>query len=245
MSQINMVLQKRMKGGEKSKKMEEMAKQSASGNLSSFSGIFSNAELSDSEKQVIEAILLDYSVKQGDIDGDLKSLIALSSEVKAITTQALLLHGERIKRAQQILKNYREGAFTAWLIATYGNRQTPYNFLQYYELVNAMPRTLRPQIETMPRQAIYSLASREGDVKVKQQLIEEYRGETKYELLLRIRELFPLADDDKRKKSAGESTINALQKIAESFTRRKVALTKKEKDEIKHLLEEITDFVGR
>ena len=49
------------------------------------------------------------------------------------------------KERKTILKNYRDGAFSAWLIATYGNRQTPYNFLQYYELYITLPEHLHLQ----------------------------------------------------------------------------------------------------
>src|SRR6185437_5934673 len=114
-------------------------KQSANGNLSSFSGVFSIADLSNHEKSSIETILKDYAIDPENLDDDLAHLISITSEVKAINNQAALLHGERIKKAHTILTRYRDGAFTAWLIAAYGNRQTPYNFLQYFEFCEAMP----------------------------------------------------------------------------------------------------------
>lgn len=42
-------------------------------------------------------------------------------------------------------------------MAAYGNRQTPYNLMQYYEFCEAMPKHLRPQIELMPRQNVKRL----------------------------------------------------------------------------------------
>lgn len=192
MSDVNSVLNERLKKGRQTSKITALAKQSATGNLTSFSGIFSVADLNDHEKGVLESILESYKSGHEDVGADLTSLISLTSEVKAINNQAAILHGERIKKAQAILKQYKEGAFSAWLIAAYGNRQTPYNFLQYYEFCEAMPKTLRPQIETMPRQAIYTLASREGSVSQKQKIIEDYKGQTKHELLILIRDVFPL-----------------------------------------------------
>ena len=147
-----------------------MAKQSATGNLSSFSGIFSVVELSAKEKEALAHILRNYTDEEQDIGNDLNLLISLTSEVKAINNQAALLHGERIKKAHQILTRYRDGAFTAWLVATYGNRQTPYNLMLYYEFYETIPKQLRPQIELMPRQAVYVLASRTGNLDKKQEI---------------------------------------------------------------------------
>ena len=67
----------------------------------------------------------------------------------------------------------------------------PYNLMQYYEFCEAMPRQLRPQIELMPRQAIYVLATRTGSSRQKQKIIENYRGETKAEMFTLIRQIFP------------------------------------------------------
>lgn len=74
-----------------------------------------------------------FSSGEGNLTLDLAELSLITSEVKAINNQAAILHGERIKKAQTLLKSYQEGAFSAWLNATYGNRQTPYNLMQYYE----------------------------------------------------------------------------------------------------------------
>jgi len=243
MAKVQTLLAERLKKKEKSTKMEQMSKQSASGNLTSFAGVFGIAELSPHEKDSLQNILLEYSKESDNISTDLNSLISITSEVKAITNQAILLHGERIKRAQTILKNYQEGAFTAWLIATYGNRQTPYNFLQYFEFFNAVPETLRPEIEKMPRQAIYTLASREGPLPKKQTVIENYNGESKAELLVIIRDLFPLSEDDKRKQNAGDSTITTLKRLSTMLTRRPMRLNKKQKSEITELLDSIYNML--
>ena len=128
MNKVNKFLAQRLKRAEKTSKMTALATQSAQGNLSTFSGIFGISELNKDEKESLSVILKEFAEENKSIDQDLKSLIALTSEVKAINNQAVILHGERIKQAQEILKRYRDGAFSAWLINTYGNRQTPYNF---------------------------------------------------------------------------------------------------------------------
>ncbi|MFQ5730030.1 MAG: pGP6-D family virulence protein [Waddliaceae bacterium] len=240
---VNALLTKRLKKNENSSKMAELAKHSAKGNLTSFSGMFSVVELNEGEKEFLEAILHEYSAGTENISVDLRSLTSITSEVKAINNQAAILHGERIRRAQDILKKYREGAFTTWLVAAYGNRQTPYNFLQYYNFYSAMPKTLRPQIELMPRQAIYTLASREGALEKKRHIVENYRGETKSEVLNLIRELFPLPAEDKRKENIGEGTKRSLTRLLVLVKNRRTTISKAQKREIFALLDQMYDLV--
>lgn len=244
MVKTSILLTERLKKTEGSK-MAAMAKQSANGNLSSFSGVFSIADLSQHEKNSIETILKDYAIDPEAIDDDMANLISITSEVKAINNQAALLHGERIKKAHTILTRYRDGAFTAWLIAAYGNRQTPYNLMQYYEFCEAMPKTLRLQIESMPRQAIYTLASREGAIEKKKEIVENYQGQTKAELLIEIRKTFPLGESDKRQQSIGESLVLSLHRLHRELKKRPGHFTKSQKEAVNTLLDAIHQMVNK
>jgi hypothetical protein len=245
MGKVNELLNQRLKKNDNSSKMTAMASQSANGNLTSFSGVFSVSELSSSEQAAIEIILKEYAIgEEVSISHDLSCLISITSEVKAINNQAALLHGERIKQAHTILTRYRDGAFTAWLLAAYGNRQTPYNLMQYYEFCEAMPKVLRTQIEIMPRQAIYTLASREGPLEKKQCIIENYKGETKAELLLLIRTTFPLNNDDGRQQNIGESALQTLKRFCRDIKRQPLCLSTTQKNVIKSMLYEILDLVN-
>lgn len=243
MNKVNKFLSQRLKKAEKTSKMSALATQSMEGNLTSFSGVFGFTDLNASEKDDLAQILKKFARENEalEVDQDLKSLITLTSEVKAINNQALILHGERIKAAQTILTRYKDGAFTTWLINTYGNRQTPYNFLQYYEFYLSLPQTLRPLIEVMPKQAIYTLASRDGDLEDKQSIVENYQGETKKELIQIIRETFPLSEKDKRAKSTGISLINAYEKARQSLRANLKHLSDKQKSTLKSLLKETLD----
>lgn len=243
MSNVNALLSLRLKKGEQSSKMAEMAKQSANGNLTSFAGMFSVSELNEHEKNFLETLLKTYTTDDSSLDVDLDALISLTAEVKAINNQAAILHGERIKKAHDILVNYREGAFSAWLIAAYGNRQTPYNLMQYFLFYEASPKTLRPQIENMPRQAIYTLASRDATLEKKIEFVKSYRGQTKAELLIKIREIFPLGKSDKRKENIGESVIHALEKACRSLQRKDARLNKSQKEAIVRLIEHLQEIV--
>ncbi len=210
---------------------------------SSFSGVFKVSELSEQEKETLLSLLTHYKGEEEDLEEDLFKLSAVTAEVKAINAQAIMLHGERIKKAQAILKRYKEGAFTAWLIATYGNRQTPYNFLQYYELHSVLHSELQVKLDTMPRQAVYSLASREGLIEKKMEIIRNHNQESKEELLKLIRETFPLADQDRRATDAGDIAIRTLSKLHAQLTLSPI-LSDKQRSTLLKLLKQLKETLS-
>ncbi|MCC5832220.1 MAG: CT583 family protein [Chlamydiales bacterium] len=236
MAKITSILQQRFRKKEKPK-MSELAEKTAGGQLTVFSGIFGLGKLGEKEQEELSSLLRKFSYDENaDLSEDLKQLIAITSEVKAINNQAAILHGERIKIAQTILKNYRDGAFTAWLTATYGNRQTPYNFLQYYEFYSKIPKTLHPQVESMPRQAVYTLASRDGSFSKKEEIVRNYKGETKQQMISLIRSLFPLDESDRRREDVGESALKTLQRLVLTFESSQVKMSQKQKRSMHELL---------
>lgn len=237
MAKVNSLLSQRFKRAtEKLSKMTALAELTTSGSLSSFSGIFRVTPLSSHEEETLRTLLDIHSTEKNNIKEDLKRLSTITTEVKAINNQAAILHGERIKKAQEILKKYKDGAFTSWLIATYGNRQTPYNFLQYYELYTALPQVFHSKLEEMPRQAVYALASRSGSSEKKLQIIKEYKGEPKQELLALIRETFPLAKEDKRAQDLAELAISSFARLQALLSHRDFCPTHEQKTKLEELL---------
>lgn len=248
MAKFHALLSLRLKPKDSQKpKMTALAERSTSGDLSSFSGIFRVTSLQEEEKRKLENLLKNFRQEESyDVSPDLDSLIQITSEVRAITNQAVILHGERIKKAQTILKAYQEGAFTAWLIATYGNRQTPYNFLQYYEFYILMPTQLHPKIDEMPRQAIYTLASRSGDLEKKEEIVRTYNREPKQELLEKIRKIFPLAEEDERRPNYAEQALRSLSKfkkyLAEPYFKPSLLQKRQLQKLLKEILQEVEKF---
>lgn len=245
MAKLTSILNQRFLKKEKPK-MIALAEQTNEGNLTSFAGIFGVGKLGEKEREDLLILLKKYSFEETfDVSSDLDALLAITSEVKAINNQAAILHGERIKRAQEVLKRYRDGAFTAWLLTTYGNRQTPYNFLQYYEFYTQIPKGLHPQVESMPRQAVYTLASRNGSFEKKEEIVRNYKGETKQQLITLIRTAFPLEENDRRKEKIGESTISSLERLVTSFEQNKVKLSVKQKRTLSHQLRQLLFLVEK
>lgn len=224
---------------EKKEKMNELVKRSAAGDLSSFSGVFQISPMSEAETTLLKALLETYKTDETDTTGDLSKLQTITSEIKAITNQAVVLHGQRIKLAQEILKKYRDGAFSAYLIKVYGNRQTPYNFLQYFELYSTLSQKLKEIVDEMPRQAIYSLSSRSISKQEKEAFIETYRGESKNELMQRLRDSFPLSEKDKRRENRAKTAKELLKKALKSVQSTHFNPTAQQRQEIQKLLDQI------
>ncbi len=237
MAKVNSFLAQRLKQAtQKFSKITALAELSSKGNLSTFSGIFRVTPLSATEQEALRFILDEHSLEGVNVKEDFHQLSTITTEVKAINNQAAILHGERIKKAQQILKKYQDGAFSAWLIAAYGNRQTPYNFLQYYELHTALPQALHPKLEEMPRQAIYALASREGAQEKKVEIIKNYQGEPKQELLSLIRQTFPLDQEDRRAQNLAEVAIGSLARLQKMINDPQFKPSAQQKKEIREAL---------
>ncbi len=242
MSKLTSILQERFRKKEKPK-MTALAEKTSEGNLTVFSGIFGVKTLDEKVQSALLSLLQKFAPEHSDISSDLSSLVSITAEVKGIQNQAAILHGERIKRAQEILKNYKEGAFSAWLITTYGNRQTPYNFLQYFEFYSQLPKHLHDQLEAMPRQAIYTLASREGDLIKKEEIVRNYNGQTKEQLISMIRNLFPLEETDQRRQRIGENAIKTLSSLLVQFQHSKEKLSKEQKRDLKKILTQLLEII--
>lgn len=237
MKKINTLLNLRLK--QKKEKLLALSEIAKNKNVDTFSGIFKITPLTEKEKEEILNILENFKNDTKTIEQDKNQLFQITSEIKAITGQAAILHGQRIKKAQSILKNYKDGAFTLWLLKTYGNRQTPYNFLKYFEFYTSLSEDLQKKVLNMPRQAIYTLASRDGNYKEKEKIIQNFKNETKQELLSLIREFFPLKKRDKRKENIAKNIFSILENLKKTIFKKPLILKKIEKEKLLKVLKEI------
>jgi hypothetical protein len=244
MDDVNAILKERLKKNESlSKKMDSLAERSNNGQLSSFAGVFKVIPLQEQEIAQIRGLIEFYTKNNQASSSDLDELLSITSEVKAINSQAIILHGERIKKAQLLLKNYKDGAFSTWLLYAYGNRQTPYNFLQYYEFYRALPASLRERLTDLPRQAIYTLATRQGDIEVKEELVRTYQGESKEIFLERIRNAFPLSLKDKRRTTVADQIAVSLERVLEKASTKPLNLSQIEKNRLLGLLHDLNKIL--
>lgn len=239
MSKLNSLLMGRFKSHAKKEKMGELVERS-----SAPSNPFQVTSISAEEKKTLETLLKRYQKEETSIAEDLNFLSTITSEVKAISNQAVILHGERIKKAQELFKKYRDGAFSSWLLKTYGNRQTPYNFLQYYELYKILPKNLQGVVDEMPRQAIYSLSSRNVPQEKKIAFVQEYNGESKTTLLEKLRTSFPLPKQDKRNPNKTKHVLTLLTSVKQLIQEERFLPNRTEQNLIKTLMQEIGELLN-
>lgn len=243
MSKLNALLMGRFKSQAKKEKMNQLVERSSATPSTSFAAPFQATPLTDQERAFLRSLLEKYQDGAGNLSEDLNFLSTITSEVKAISNQAVILHGERIKRAQELFKKYQDGAFSNWLLKTYGNRQTPYNFMQYYELYKDLPKNLQGIVDEMPRQAIYSLSSRSVSQEKKVAFVKAYNGESKNELLEKLRTSFPLAKQDKRNPNKTKGVFDLLTRAKKSMETDRFLPTKEEKAQLKTLMKQLNHLL--
>ncbi len=207
--------------------------------------MFGEGKLNEQEEEQLRQLLYDFfdpsQNTEQQIEQDFRTLRTIGGEVRAIAHQSLLLQGERIKRGQTVLKKYQEGAFTQWLVSTYGNRRTPYSYLQYYEFYQLLPSlALKQKMESMPRQAAYALASRPGRVEEKSEIIEAYTGQPQRELIALIQEKFPTDVDDQRsKRPEYRATLQAISRLCDQLPEGNALLTNADKERVLKLIQRL------
>ena len=233
MTTMDELLSKRTKQPDaikKETKVNALAQRSNEGHLSGFYGLFQEPDLSSHEEASLLALVEEFQgTNIQNKEKDLLRLRQITKEIKAIHTQAILLHGERIKQVQELLKGYKEGAFSRWLVTAYGNRQTPYNFLQFYEFFQTLTLEQKKKAEELPRQAIYSLATRKGTLQEKQKFLFSSVGKTKQVILEEIRERIPLKMNDKRGENLFSKLFLSLSTVEKEILQKKKLLSEKER----------------
>jgi len=108
-----------------------------------------------------------------------------------------------------------------------------------------MPQTMHPLIDQMPRQAIYSLASRSGPMERKEEIVKGYTGQPKQELLRIIRTEFPLPEDDKRGGSLSVNILSFLKRARDSLKNSNWTPKEDEKQLIRNLLAQLQKLVEK
>ena len=219
-----------------------------------FTSVFDPRPLDITEAKVIDQILEEnsilgkLSVEEHRANSD--TLKKITSEIKAIGRQGTVLMGERIYKAREILKSYRERAFSKWLLSTFGNRSSGYNALSYYELYQALPdQGLQEAFKKIPQTVAYMLASRSADIEAKKDFIRDYHGVSHSVAAQLIQEKFPVSSTDQRSnKTSCDSLINEMKISIKKLSRKKSSLTDlniKDVKALKDLLDQILSDVEK
>lgn len=212
-------------------------------------GLNINAKLSEAEEFSLQQLLKEYQYEDKDssvFSDDFKKLKLLTIEIRSITAQAVILHGERIKQAQKILGVYKEGAFSRWLMQTYGNRSTPYSYLHFYELHLEINPSLKKQLDLMPKKAAYRLATRSGKLEVKEEIVEKFANQKQSKILQIIEKAFPVSPQDGRRRKNDDVYQNILDEIEaleEKLFENKDSLSKEARSRIGDIVERLQQII--
>lgn len=211
----------------------------------SFNSVFDVKPLDSHEDAQLQKILHENFLTFGageekenaKLSHDWNEMKVITSQIKAIGKQGTILIGERVSKAQGILKSYKDGTFTKWLELAFGTRKTGYNMLAYYELYSALPHAdLKDNFKKLPQKTAYILASRDGDIDKKAEIIREYHDMSHEELVILIQDKFPVASSDKRaSKDSNSRFIVSVRDTLEKLQKRKGDLTPTDKMQLKEL----------
>ena len=176
---------------------------------------------------------------------DASRIKEISAEIKAIGKQGVLLIGERVHKAREILHSYVDGTFTKWLDIALPSRKTGYNALRYYELWESLPNDTQAIFKEIAQKPAYILASRTGDIETKVEIINSSKGMEIEALVTLIQEKLPTATRDQRKgKSPGCKLVDGVRKALERLQNSKDVLTTQEREELLSLRPLFEEVIG-
>ncbi len=244
MSEMNRLAQKFLALRSKPKEGEESEAKKQELNLhNSFRALFDAQKMTEDEVRNMQLIFSEHMAGQYDeesVRDDFRNLVQITTEVKSIQKQAVLLIGERVAKVRAILRKYSDekGAFTKWLKHTFNTLKTAYNALSFYEMYQVLPdEELRKNFKAMPQKASYILASRQGDFGVKCDIIRDYRGEKQKEVIEIIAEKLPIAEGDKRgRQELGARTLMEMEELLDLLDRRIGLVRPSDKDRIEKMI---------
>ena len=218
----------------------------------SFSSVFDPKPLEEASAERIEKLLIDNmlpeSISQNQIENNFSELKRLTAEVIAIGKQSIILTGERVYRASELLKPYKDGTFTKWLEEVFGSRKTGYNMLSYYNFYNELPDDdLKQKFKKMPQKTAYILASRkDAEFNTKAEIVREHHDLSHDELVLLIQDKIPLEKHDKRaKKISNEKLISIIKDTIQKLRLRKDELTDEDRIALGELVQDLSFLSDR
>lgn len=207
--------------------------------VNTFNSVFDPKPLEKEEEQGIENLLLENflpgKTPETQVETDLTLLKKLTGEIKAIVKQGVVLTGERVYKARELLKPYRDGTFAKWTEITFGSRRTAYNMLAYYELYSSIPdHVSKEKFSKLPQKAAYLLASKDADINEKIEIIDNYYDSNANELISLIQDKFPSEKPDGRQKTATTALLYSIELNLKKVLKRKNHLSE---DNLKQVLQ--------
>ncbi len=154
---------------------------------------FFPAKLESFEEEKIRTIF-DASASKSDV----KRLIDLTVQIKAIQKQGIILLGEKIFKAREIIRknSSKRTSFSSWINISFKTKSSAYNALAYYELYSKLStEVLKKSFINIPYKAAYKLSSKNINIEDKEKMIPYLSGLSNSEAMSIIGN-FPCVKDD-------------------------------------------------
>ena len=218
--------------------------------VNNFNAIFDTKPLDEKESRQIEKLIVDNflpgRVSEEQAEKDSVVLKNITAEIKTINKQGIVLIGERIQKARELLTPYRDGTFTQWIDATFGSRKTAYNMLSYYQLYSELPdQSMKERFKKLPQKIAYLLASKDADIEAKTRIIDDYCDSSTDDLMMLIQERFPSNENDGRRREANKSLLDSIEFGLRKLLKRKTSLSPENLHQVtglKKLIDEMLRF---
>jgi len=191
-------------------------------------GIFPK-DLSDSVANEIEKLMVENCEPMGkksegaiELGEDVQRLKDITGTIRGIVKQGIYILGQKIHEAKEILKKHRnsERTFSEWMKITFtqGHRSA-YNALEFFQFHEELEDpVLQNRLKEIPKKAAYLLASRDGELSKKEEILKKYTDQKADDLITIIDEMLPLPQSDLRKRKDDDATsVDTLYAILKSY----------------------------
>lgn len=153
--------------------------------------------LTDSEKNQIKYIIL-TATKQDVLDEKstviFEELKTITAQIKGIQKQGILLIGEKIFEARNLINQNTtlNTTFSDWISVAFKTKSSAYNALAYYEFYKNLPTNeSRLVFQSIPYKAAYVLSSRRVCIEDKCKALANLKGLSNVEAISFIDRVFP------------------------------------------------------
>lgn len=133
-----------------------------------------DTKLDYNEEKLVRAVLNEFASER-----DIEQLLDITCQIKAIQKQGIILLGEKIFKAREIInKNpLRKTSFSSWINISFKTKSSAYNALSYYELYSNLSNDeLRNTFLNIPYKAAYRLSSKNICIEDKENIIPHLSG---------------------------------------------------------------------
>lgn len=208
--------------------------------VNAFTSVFGKSEIEERDSLSIEKLIVQHSVpgiiSESQSMQDVEEMKKLTAEIRSVGKQSLILIGERVFKVRDILKGYKEGSFTQWLINTFGCRRTGYNYLTYYEFYIQLPNAeLKEGFKKFPQKFAYKLASRRGDIQIKCHIVRDYSTFPVDEIDKVIDEMLPAKPEERiRNRDIDDVVISQLLNSLKNLLLKKKSLSEENFQKLSH-----------